>query len=111
MSCVCMCARGCHDQGGKSDGGDSELARPFTQTGAGQFDVDLEALKHFFGEHSSQSLRRVFSRLSQVRRANCSFVLLHVARVSSTIVPARSNVPCWLLFRMLELLADPACLV
>ena len=40
--------------------------QPFTETGAGQLDVDLEALKHFFGEHSNKSLRRIFSRLSQI---------------------------------------------
>ena len=45
---------------------DEELARPFTETGAGQLDVDLEALKHFFGSHSGRSLRRCFGRLNQI---------------------------------------------
>ena len=51
-----------------------ELIRPFTETGAGQLDVDLTALQHFFGEHSSKSLRRVFARLNQVLEIdNCAW--------------------------------------
>ena len=60
-----VCLRSCDQEG------EDEMARPFTETGAGQLDVDLEALKHFFGEHSNKSLRRVFSRLSQVRVCLC----------------------------------------
>lgn len=44
-----------------------ERLRPFTETGAGQLDVDLTALQHFFGGHTTKSLRRVFARLNQVR--------------------------------------------
>ena len=63
-----------------------ERLRPFTETGAGQLDVDLTALQHFFGGHTTKSLRRAFVRLNQVR-AVCPLILLPQARPSSRHQP------------------------